>query len=238
MSALKKRFLKLLEEDVEFKYTVAGYLGLSEVLKRLDSLSNEQVNLRNELVNLRNEQIKLSNELVKLRKEQIKLRREQIRLRRDFNEMLKVVKAMDIRLSRVEKTLEKLTVDVEDEARSILKHRLRKEFSLDMEVGSLSLPELELNIYGVSGEVCVVGEATVRGGAGIIDELTRKINILKSKYPEKLRKNIVPVVYVCLPLEELVEEARKREIWVLKAVQDFHKPISLNQKLQAKQLHQ
>jgi hypothetical protein len=31
MNALKKRFLKLLEEDVEFKYTVAGYLGLSEV---------------------------------------------------------------------------------------------------------------------------------------------------------------------------------------------------------------
>lgn len=186
-------------------------------MKRLDSLSNEQVNLRNEL-------IKLSNE-------QVKLRREQIRLRRDFNEMLKVVKAMDLRLGKVEKTLEKLTIDVEDEARSILKHRLRREFSLDMEVGSLSLPELKLNIYGVSGEVCVVGEATVRGGAGIIDELIGKINILKSKYPEKLRKNIIPVVYVCLPLEELVEEARRREIWVLKAVQDFYKPISLNQKL-------
>jgi len=26
MNALKKRFLKLLEENVEFKYTVAGYL--------------------------------------------------------------------------------------------------------------------------------------------------------------------------------------------------------------------
>ena len=77
-------------------------------------------------------------------------------------------------------------------------------------------------------------ETTVRGGAGIVNELIERINILKSKYPEKLRKNIIPVVYVCPPLEELVEEAKRREIWVLKAVQDFYKPISLNQKLQVK----
>jgi len=213
MSTLKKRFLKLLEEDVEFRYTVAGYLGISEVLKRLDSLSNEQV---------------------KLREEQVKLREEQVKLRRDFNEMLRLVKAMDLRLGRVERTLEKLTVDVEDEARSVLKHRLRREYGLDVEVGSLSLPDLELNIYGVSGDLCIVGEATVRGGAGVVDELIGKINVLKSRYPEKLRRNIVPVVYVCLPLEELVEEAKRREVWVLKAVQDFHKPASINQKLQAK----
>ena len=71
-------------------------------------------------------------------------------------------------------------------------------------------------------------------GAGVVDELIGKINVLRSRYPEKLRGNIVPVVYVCLPLEELVEEAKKGEVWVLKAVQDFHKPASINQKLQAK----
>lgn len=33
---LKKRFLELLEKDPEFRYAVAGYIGLHEVLKRLD----------------------------------------------------------------------------------------------------------------------------------------------------------------------------------------------------------
>ncbi|MEM0374949.1 MAG: hypothetical protein QXP43_01400, partial [Nitrososphaerota archaeon] len=33
---LKREFIELLEKDVEFRYTVAGYLGLSEILKRLD----------------------------------------------------------------------------------------------------------------------------------------------------------------------------------------------------------
>jgi hypothetical protein len=35
---LKKQILELLERDLEFRYAVAGYLGLSEVLRRLDSI--------------------------------------------------------------------------------------------------------------------------------------------------------------------------------------------------------
>ena len=32
--------------DREFRYAVAGYLGLSEIMKRLDILTEEQVRLR------------------------------------------------------------------------------------------------------------------------------------------------------------------------------------------------
>ena len=35
-SKLKREFLKLLERDPEFKYAVAGYLGLSEILRKLE----------------------------------------------------------------------------------------------------------------------------------------------------------------------------------------------------------
>jgi hypothetical protein len=129
-----------------------------------------------------------------------------------------------VRLSRVEGTLQKLTLDVEDEARSIIKYRLKKDFGIEMDLAPLLLPELELNIYGVSGDVCVVGEATVRAGRGILDALLNKIELLKAKYPEKLRGKLIPVIYVCLPMPELVEEAARRKVWVLKATQDFCKP--------------
>jgi hypothetical protein len=33
---LKSRMLRLLREDEEFRYAVAGLLGLEEILKRLD----------------------------------------------------------------------------------------------------------------------------------------------------------------------------------------------------------
>ena len=258
--------MKLLEADVEFRYAVAGYLGIAEVLKRLDSISQEQAKLREDFNKLREdfnelrgdfneisrEQVRLRKELTKLRKEQAKLRedfnelrKEQVRLREDFNElrleqvklredfnkmredfnrMLSEVKSINLRLSRVERTLEKLTVDVEDEARSIIKQRLREELGLDVELTSLSLPELELNIYGAAGDLCVVGEATVRASPRLVEELERKVEALRSKHPDKLRPKVIKVIYASLPLPELAEEARRRDVWLLKATQEYHKP--------------
>lgn len=69
--SLKEDFLSLLEKDKEFRYAVAGYLGLEEILKRLD----------------RHEE-----ELTKISKEIAGLREEQIKLREDFNKMLEVIK--------------------------------------------------------------------------------------------------------------------------------------------------
>jgi len=48
-SQLKAAFLKLLKEDEEFRYTVAGYLGIAEVLKRLDKLAEEQTKIWREI---------------------------------------------------------------------------------------------------------------------------------------------------------------------------------------------
>ena len=248
MNALKREFLELLDKDIEFRYAIAGYLGLLEVLKRLDSLSEEQVKLREEQVKIwreiegiREEQVKLREEQVKIwreiegiREEQVKIwreiegiREEQVKLREGFNRMLDVVSGMNVRLGRVERTLEKLTVDVEDEARLIVRYRVREEFGVDVELTSLILPELELNVYGVSNNICIIGEATVRGGVNILEELMRKIELVRKKYPDKLRRNTIPLIYVCLPLPGLIEEARRRNIWVLKATQDFHKPETI-----------
>ncbi|MGC8850054.1 MAG: hypothetical protein ACP5QI_06235 [Candidatus Bathyarchaeia archaeon] len=157
MISLKKEFLELLDKDLEFRYAAAGYLGLSETLKRLDTIAEEQV---------------------KLREEQVRLREEQKKLREDFNRMLERIERVEVRLGRIEKTLDKLTIDVEDEARSFVKHRLM-EMGLRLDSSSLILPDPEVNIYGASDEVCVIGEATVRAGAGLAEELQRKLERLK-----------------------------------------------------------
>ncbi len=266
MVSLKDEILRLLEEDKEFRYAIAGYLGLLEIMRRLDVIAEEQVKLREEQtkiwseikalheeqVKLREEQVRLREEQTKiwseikalrmeqirfreelnkiwseirsLREEQVKLGEEQIRLREDFNEMLKEIRSINLRLGRVERTLEKLTLDIEEEARSILKYRIKKDFGLEMEIGRLVLPELELNLYGVSGDICVVGEASVRAGVRVLEGLLEKIEKLKARYPEKLRKRVIPVIYTSLPMPDLVERARLKKIWVLKATEDIVKP--------------
>ena len=70
---MKKQFLELLDKDIEFRYTVAGYLGLSEILKRLDSLEESIKRLLEEVRALREGQNKLWEEVKALREGQDKL---------------------------------------------------------------------------------------------------------------------------------------------------------------------
>jgi len=266
LQELKRRFLRLLDEDVEFRYTVAGYLGLSEILKRLDGIEAEQLRLREEMAQMREEFSKRFEAH----------EQELIALREDFNRMQKTIEGMqkmiadmqktmigmqetiadmqktmietqetiagmqkvmmgtqetikgilgrleqlDRRLTRVERTLEKLTLDIEEEARSFVAHRL-KQMGYDIRIGSLVLPELEVNIYGASGDVCVVGEASVRAGVSTLRDLRRKLSVLEESYPGLLRPKVILIIYTSLATPELVEEAGREGVWVLKATGDI-----------------
>jgi len=53
LSQLKAAFLKLLKEDEEFRYAVAGLIGMEEILRRLDRHEGELVKIWEELARLR-----------------------------------------------------------------------------------------------------------------------------------------------------------------------------------------
>ena len=89
---LRKEFIELLEKDVEFRYTVAGYLGLSEVLKRMDkmeermlALEERMLVLEERMLKLEENQNKLWEEVKSLREGQNKLWEEVGKLREDMN---------------------------------------------------------------------------------------------------------------------------------------------------------
>jgi len=72
-SQLKATFLKLLKEDEEFRYTVAGYLGIAEVLKRLDKLAEEQTKTWKEIQRTWREIRRIWREIREIKKEQAKM---------------------------------------------------------------------------------------------------------------------------------------------------------------------
>jgi len=69
---LKSRILKLLKEDEEFRYAVAGLLGLEEILKRLDRHEAELVRLREDMNKLREDMNKLREDMNRLREDMIR----------------------------------------------------------------------------------------------------------------------------------------------------------------------
>lgn len=245
---LRKEFIELLEKDIEFRYIVMGYLGILEIIKKLDAIAEEQIKLRKEQIKLREdfkelreeqiklredfkelreEQVKLREDFKELREEQIKLREDFNKLREDFNKMLSVIAEINRRINRVERTLEKLTLDIEDEAREILSSRL-KDLGIDIELSRLELPDFELNIYGTSDDICVIGEATVRLGIDGVRRLIRKFDKLSKKFPNYLRPKVILTIYTSLATKEAIKEAEKRKIWILKATKDITKPPKIN----------
>ncbi|MGQ9722613.1 MAG: hypothetical protein ACUVXA_14970, partial [Candidatus Jordarchaeum sp.] len=60
---LREEFLALLKKDEEFKYTVLGYLGLNEILRRMDSYQSIQTKTLEEIKKLREGQGKIWEEI-------------------------------------------------------------------------------------------------------------------------------------------------------------------------------
>ncbi|MHA1581183.1 MAG: hypothetical protein ACTSYM_01575 [Candidatus Baldrarchaeia archaeon] len=206
-SSLKEEFLELLEKDKEFRYAVAGYLGLSEILKRLDGMKESM----------------------------IRLGEEQKRLREDFNKMLEIMderfRRVDKRFERIEREikytrsrlesrLDKISLSVEDDARVIIEYHLKKR-GIDIKLGGLVLPDMQVNIYGTSDNICVIGEVETRAGVSLLNELKRKYKQLREKYPEYLRKNVILVIYTLSPTYDSIEKAKKENIWLLRATTEF-----------------
>jgi DNA repair exonuclease SbcCD ATPase subunit len=292
MQELKEKFLELLDKDKEFRYAVAGYLGITEILRRLDHLEetqrkileeikalrenqeklweNQNRMLENqnklwenqskmweEIKNLRENQEKLWEEIRAIREyqrkiwEEIKAIREDQRrmweeirvLREDQNKMWEEIKKLweevreirlEMRIMRAEQermmvtieklskeheqiriTLERLTLSVEEEARDVIRYRLKNELGIEISLDRIFIDDKEVNIYGVSDEVCVIGEATVRLGTGLVEELERLIDKIRKEKPELLRPKLIKVIYADYSVPKAIELASNYNIWVL-----------------------
>ena len=221
MNNLKKGFLELLDKDKEFRYTVAGYLGLSEILKRLDRLEEGQNKLWEGQNRLWENQNRLWEEVKALREGQEKLWEEVKSLREGQNRLWEEVRELRATQNRLATTLDRLTISVEEEALDVIRHRLKNELGLDVELRRIFVGEREINVYGVSADTCVIGEATVRLGTGLIQELEEKIEALKRMRPELIKPRIIKVIYTDYAFPSALELAKKQDLWVLNWKGDF-----------------
>jgi len=194
-SDLKRQFLKLLEEDEEFRYAVAGRLGILEVLKRLDAIAEEQKNINKRIE-------KIWEEIEKIWKE---------------------IRDMKKTLSRVEKTLEHITISIEEEAQEAVAWLLSQR-GIAMEIGDVRIDEkYEFDIYGTNGQITVVGEAKTRASPRTVGKLLERIEKAKKLRPDIFKGRVVPVIY-CLKYVGDPKEAEERGVWVIKSGKELTKP--------------
>ena len=147
--SLKDEFINLLEKDREFRYAVAGLLGLEEILRRLDRNEQELVRLREDFNRLREDMNKLredmnagfkrhDEELAKLREDMNKLREDMNKgFRRYDEEIAKLREDMNRGFMLVERHISALGARwglmAEEAFRSAVKGLVEEELGLKVE---------------------------------------------------------------------------------------------------------
>ncbi len=216
---LKRLFLELLDKDEEFRYAVAGRIGLSEILKRLDKLEENQVRLWENQNKLWEGQNRLWEEVRLLREGQNKLWEGQNRLWEEVKSIRGEMKAIRAELKSfgraVGRTLEDYTmafVEIILEERGYSKEKIR----LGRRRIEYEKEEEEIDIF--NEDPLVVGEVTtcIESEEKAIEEIgkvVKRINLVQRKFREKVEYAFLAVGNVSREvLERLKEEAKTNGI--------------------------
>jgi len=165
------------------------------------------------------------NEIARLREEMVKgferYDRELAKLREDFLKMVermdRIEKRMDrveARLTRVERTLEHLSISIEEEAQEVVS-RLLAQRGIQVRVSSISInKKYELDIYGSTESITVVGEAKVRAYDKTVERFLKRVEKVKKSRPELFRGKVIPVLY-CAKFLGDPSKAEERGVWLI-----------------------
>ncbi|GBC74164.1 hypothetical protein HRbin05_00198 [archaeon HR05] len=221
---LKKKILDMLEQDKEFRHAVAGVIGYKEILDRIARVEEELRNLREETNKLREETNRLRQDMqegFRRHDEELKRHWESIeKLRQDMIEGFKrhdeEFKRIDKRLRSIESYMEKTSLTLEEEARDVIQYMLREK-GLTLNISRLELPDIEIDIYGVDTEYCIVGEVKTRASSNLVERVDKDIELLCSRYPQYIRKKLIKVIYAMQITQDALNEGNKRNIWLVTA---------------------
>ncbi|MEM4275432.1 MAG: hypothetical protein QXO37_05145 [Candidatus Nitrosocaldaceae archaeon] len=218
--AVDNRFLELetrmderfasMQEDMNNRF-----LAVDNRFLELETRMDERfAKIEEEIRDLREE----SNNLRKDMQEGFRRHDEEfVKLRQDMQEGFK---RMDKRLRYIESYIERTSLTLEEEARDVIEHRL-KDRGISLSISRLELADIEIDIYGVDTDRCIIGEVKTRASPNVIEDVDNDIERLCNRYPQYLRKKVIKVIYAMQVAEEAIKEAEKRKIWVVTARKDL-----------------
>jgi len=207
LNKLKDDILRLLKEDEEFRYAVVGLLGLQRLEEAVIELKNVVIRMEERLAKvekrLEGHDRKFNAILAELR---------------DLRKELSDLKSKhDKRLSNIEAYMERTSLTLEEEAREVIAYRLREKGIAITNISSLILEDMEIDIYATDTNLCLIGKASTRVNAKLIEKVDKDIEKLCKEHPEYLKDKVIKVVYGMQVLPSAVDEARKRGIWLVTA---------------------
>ena len=242
MSAnLKREILRLLREDEEFRYAVAGLLGLEDIRSALAELAEavkaltEAVHaldsrtrslesgleaVKSDVAALKSDVAALKSDVNALKSDVAALKSDVATLKSDVSELKVGHEKLRREVRSMRRTLESLTISEEEEANLVVTHLLREK-GVSLETAPIAFDKkYEFDVYGTTGELTVIGEAKVRAGPKAVRKLVERIEEARRRWPEKLPGKVVKVLYCLRAAPGTVEEAEKLGVWLIESMRE------------------
>ena len=224
---LRSRIIKLLKEDEEFRYMVAGLIGLEDIRRGQVELREAIARLEESHRRLEESHRALEESHKKLEESHWRLEESHRRLEESHRRLEESVANLNDAVARlveeqrrvsrtlrsVTRYIEEVSITLEEEARSMIELRLRQR-GIQIKLDALIRPYVELDIYGSDGNLTVIGETKTRLAPRHVRELERKLDLVKRNEPELLRGKTIKTIYAMWAHPEAVEECKAREIWL------------------------
>jgi len=202
----RSRIIKLLKEDEEFRYMVAGLIGLEDIRRG-------QVELREAIAGLKESHRALQESHKKLEESHRRLEESVANLNDAVARLAEEQRRVSRTLRSITRYIEEVSITLEEEARSMIELRLRQR-GIQIKLGALIRPYVELDIYGSDDNLTVIGETKTRLAPRHVRELERKIDMVKRNEPELLKGKTIKTIYAMWAHPEAVEECKAREVWL------------------------
>ncbi|MFB6470682.1 MAG: hypothetical protein TU36_005555 [Vulcanisaeta sp. AZ3] len=205
---------------------------LAKIEDRLIKLEGRVIKLEEGVAKLEKRITRIEERLAKLEERVIKLEERVARLEERMvkleERMAKLEKGMAYlirRVNRIERTLERYSVSLEDEANIVVQHYLRQR-GVDIKTRVTYFDgKYEFDIYGTDGKITIVGEAKVRASRNTITRLVNKVKKVMDRWPDKFKGRVITVLYCMRALPGVVEDATANGIWL---IEDMEERTGLN----------
>ncbi|MGC9131192.1 MAG: DUF3782 domain-containing protein, partial [Pyrobaculum sp.] len=110
---LREDFLRLLEQDKDFRMAVAGYLGYREILERLDRNERLIARLQRQVAKLQKQVDKLQEQVAKLQAQVAKMQEQMRKMQEQMDKLLGLYGQLAAEVAAVKTRLDKLEKKVE-----------------------------------------------------------------------------------------------------------------------------
>ena len=168
---LKSRILRMLKEDEEFRYAVAGLIGLEEILKRLDRHEDEVRRIWQEIEKLREDMNKLREDMMKMFEKHeerfARIEQELMRLREDM------MRGFDLVNRQISALGARWGLMSEQAFREGLRGILEKEFGVKVE--RWVTKDEEGTVYGFSSVIEI--DIAVKDGKTLLIEISSRMGL-------------------------------------------------------------